>query len=794
MAFAKQYYSSYKSNNNIDYYCELWVDGYTGGNPSEISLGGGGPVISYETEDENRFSGVLSSQCMLPFMVKGVGTQAFIKLLRTTYQEKQVYLHLYRATSSTYTTTKPLWSGFLVMDLGAGEDVSFPYVQNLTFIDGLALLKDIDFVQFPAGSPPTTPTDPNPIPYEDRTPGNYAPQNMYWGPAPFTYWIKELLLKIGCATTTQGASIDYGFTTAINWYNGTMTSTSQSSDPLALTEVLASMFHTKEENGVFIPENSYKVLQEIMKHWGARITYWKHEFWIVQIPEYITTESGTISTPVNNNSRQYNKSGTYLGSQDHLGDTYYTRYEQTIGQDQISKITGTKYNYLPIIKRVKANFLSLNSENFYGGFPYGSDPTTGAPSREIFQGSILDPSSSDFLWLSIPLNWVWDMSNSALTNGHVGGWWLSLKFNFYCTQQDSGGNITTYYLQYDSSNGSYYWVLQADWTPLGNEAPKYIVKSRSLTETDYIGFQEELEFKDGSGNNLTLNGLWDFYLDMDDFGSSQSNPGSFYCRFSGYTSSKIQYKPNTPNYTIPDPLNPGTLTNSGKVSWTNSLQDNSLANQPQIQTQLFPSGYNTGGSNMDVQLQFVSPLKGFLQVLSITQNSSVGFSNDTTVDDSTNSEAFSFGNLLWGDTILSTSRGVLRVWNGLIFVKTDPTGKWGRGVLTGTLTSTQILINEFISGQTKVIISPTMRLVVGVENKNQTSTASGGGSAERPRFVNPIGRLRESRQNEPDPEYFFRQGSFHSLYDEWDYEGFEIIRETPTIKKRLLQLLDLLVI
>ena len=78
---------------------------------------------------------------------------------------------------------------------------------------------------------------------------------------------------------------------------------------------------------------------------------------------------------------------------------------------------------------------------------------------------------------------------------------------------------------------------------------------------------------------MTLNGLWDFYLDMDDFGSSQSNPGSFYCRFSGYTSSKIQYKPNTPNYTIPDPLNPGTLTNSGKVSWTNSLQDNSLANQ-----------------------------------------------------------------------------------------------------------------------------------------------------------------------------------------------------------------------
>ena len=135
MAFAKQYYSSYKSNNGLDYYLELWVDGYTGGNPTEITLGAEGPVISYDTEQEDRFSPIISSQCVLPFMVKGVGTQSFIQLLRTTYQERQVYLHLYRATSSTYSTVKPLWSGYLIMDLGSGEDVSFPYEQKLTFVE-----------------------------------------------------------------------------------------------------------------------------------------------------------------------------------------------------------------------------------------------------------------------------------------------------------------------------------------------------------------------------------------------------------------------------------------------------------------------------------------------------------------------------------------------------------------------------------------------------------------------------------------------------------------------------------
>jgi hypothetical protein len=303
MAFGKKYYSSYKSNNDIDYYLEIYVKDFSS-TATEVRLGGGGPIITYETEQDDRFSPILSSHCKLPLLVTNLALQTFISELRTTYQEKEVYLHLYKATSSTYSTTKPLWSGFLAMDLSSGEDVSFPYEQELIFVDGLSLLKEIDFVQFPAGSPPATPANPNPIPYEDRVPGNYAPQNMYWGPGRYTYWLKEILLKTGAATTTQGSSIDYGFTTAVNWYNGTMTSTSQSSDPLFLTECKVSMFHTKDENGTFLPENCYDVLKELLRHWGARITYWKHEFWIVQIPEYFIDEGGFIDNPDNINSRQ----------------------------------------------------------------------------------------------------------------------------------------------------------------------------------------------------------------------------------------------------------------------------------------------------------------------------------------------------------------------------------------------------------------------------------------------------------------------------------------------------------
>ena len=79
-----------------------------------------------------------------------------------------------------------------------------------------------------------------------------------------------------------------------------------------------------------------------------------------------------------------------------------------------------------MIKEVKADFLSLAGNNFYGGFPYGYT----APTQELFQGTITDPSTASYIWLSIPLNWSWDMGTSSLTLGHIGGWWCSGKCDF----------------------------------------------------------------------------------------------------------------------------------------------------------------------------------------------------------------------------------------------------------------------------------------------------------------------------------------------------------------------------
>lgn len=752
MAFGKKYFSSYKSNNNLDYYLEIFLEDYTG-SALELVMGAGGPVIEYETDQEDRFSPIISSSCKIPYLVENYLDSLFIDDLRNNYQERQVYVHIYRSTQSGSSAVAPLWSGFLVMDIGSGVDKYFPYEEHLKFVDGLSLLKDIDFVDLgvTGGSPP----------FEERVQGNYAQENMYFGPATYIYWIREILAKSGAALTNQGASQNYGFTTSVNWYNGEMNTTGQSSDPLHKTKCAVSMFHKKDDQGVFYPDNCYNVLKELLRHWGARITYWKHEFWIVQIPEYITSETGTISTPVNNNSRLYSNTGAYQGSQNHLGSTYYTRYEQTIENDKISKLSGTKYDYLPLIKQVNADFLSFSSKSYFGGFPFGATATT----QEVFQGTINSPSAADFLYLSIPLDWTWDLSNAPnFPNGHTNGWWCSIKFNFYASD-----GTTTYYLQYDSGTGNYFWVDSATWTPLGNGSPKYIISSKLADVTGHIGFEQQIPFEDENGNAISMSGAWSFFLDIEDYGTGNSNPGSFYINFSGYGSPQ---RMRNPGNAIQLPAGSGVM--SGTVSWSNTLVDQQ--GQVTISSINNPAGFNAGTVNPDIRFATTSPFTGLLQTLNNAQSASNGETFNV-INSNTqakqNSEQYDFGTLLWGDS-LEFAPSSLQVFDGSTYVNTEPSGEWGRGVLTGTKTFTKILIDEFFSGQTKIIISPSMRLAVGVANKNEDQ-----GGTIRPRYVNPIGKLRETRDG-TDPEYFFRRGSFYTLLDEWDYEGYEIIRNVPS--------------
>mgnify|MGYP003666665397 FL=1 len=199
------------------------------------------------------------------------------------------------------------------------------------------------------------------------------------------------------------------------------------------------------------------------------------------------------------------------------------------------------------------------------------------------------------------------MTTSPLV-AHTNGWWLAIKFNFYASNiDDQTGVITTYYLQYTSSSNTYYWVTEANWTPLGNKSPKYIIKSKSLSETNYVGFEQQIPFNDVNGASIVMDGLWSFFLDIEDFGTSNNNPGSFYCNFSGYVNPPKMRNPQN-SITLPGSISSGTVT------WSNTLEDQQGVTTININNPN-PAGFNAGTSVDDYSLSTTSPFKGLLQLL-----------------------------------------------------------------------------------------------------------------------------------------------------------------------------------
>ena len=117
----------------------------------------------------------------------------------------------------------------------------------------------------------------------------------------------------------------------------------------------------------------------------------------------------------------------------------------------------------------------------------------------------------------------------------------------------SNGNIWKDQVKNIAKNGSYYWVDSALWTPLGGKSPRYTISSKLAVVSGWVGFEEKIPFQDENGSAISMTGAWSFFLDIEDYGTSSSNPGSFYCNFSGYNNPTKMRNPQT-NTTIVSPL------------------------------------------------------------------------------------------------------------------------------------------------------------------------------------------------------------------------------------------------
>lgn len=726
MAYAKRFTGKCISYRGWTYIIEIFEKDYTG-TSTEATFGSGGPVISYDSETTDRFTPIISSSCEIPIVVENATIENWVQSLKTK-AEKDIYIHIYRHSSAA---GSPLWSGYLLMDLSTDFDEYYPYDFNLKFTDGLSLLKDIDFVK-----------NASTIPYNSA--------EAWAGPARFTYWIWFILSKSGAATTAEGAALNWEFETTVDWYNKDMSGIAVGDDPLYLTNAKVHHLNSRDANGDYIVPNCYDVLKEILKTWGCRIVYWKHKFRIIQIAEYNTAESGTLTAPVNANTRVYNNSGTQTSSKQYIGSSWWTRYELQLSSasnpDNPAKLTGTKYDYLPALKRVEADYIAGGNENFYGGFPE-------AMSTTVAQEKVVDAADATNLFIKIPLIPIQDRSSLAA------GDWEQFNFRIYYTiKADNsayGGSVTKYL----RSNNT--WGAQPT-IPADCKKWQSSVLQSTGTGVNTLNTQIGPDGQIGGvliPTDTDFTGEFDFSIIV---GAASGSAGTSMFRAS---------KTSNLNSSV-DATDPATLG----LSWKNALSGGGTVTTLSVPIGPPPIGV---GQVQPMLVHYVynggNPFEGDFLMLNANSGVSIYGENVLIQTSLSNSERKSFGPMLWGDAPIATASSSLTVYNGSAWVYTDVGGEWGTGTLAGNNTLTEMLLNDYFKGQVTITKLINMRIVMDSSNGYETS-----GGTTRPNYINPVGRLLEKRPLEPSVFYVFQKGKFYLLKDEWDYTGFEIKSESIT--------------
>ena len=718
------------SYNSWSYFVQIWDRNYTGSTITEITLGQGGPQINWDSDNDDRFSTIMSSSCEIPIMVEGTLLENWLKSVRDSYEEKDVYVHIYRNTQATASSL--IWSGFLLMDLNSSVDEFFPYEFKLTFTDGLSLLKEVDFVETAATKP-------------------YDSSEMLWGPASYSFWMKTILGKVGAALTTEGAITDWEWRTSINWYNtghGTSAPSTLTFDPFAKTEVQVSMFHNEETEGVYEPRNCYDVLNELLKHWGARIVYWRHKFWIIQIPEYNTAETGTLANPDNINTRKYfHSSNSVSDAFDNLND-YWTPYQvflQASGVIGPSKIVGTKYDFKAPIKEVIAKYITGSGENYFGGFPTSENTVV----TGVRINNLADATN---IYLDIPLKFTQNRANvnSALTGGQFSSFTALIYYQLAATNLAHGGS-TTLFLHYNSSNNSYFWNAN----PPSTTRPYWYASNLSFQSGSTGVMTQQLGGPDNGAAILiptdsSFTGVFDITIQIFNF-------------VNGVASNKYAFIDDDSFANWADPTDIG-------LSWENV---------PSVSgTTISSSSYVSGGISIVTYYQGNgNPFAG--QLLPLSTNNQIAATAQNIIQNSNNTNNSSirnFNELLWGDSPASVSRGAIEVIDTSGTRTTTLTsGQWGVGVTNGTQTFSKLLLDRFLEGQLTSIRVANFRLVIPTDAKDKDD-----GTAVRPQYINPVGLLVENRPQEPPMSYVMQRGTFHILMDEWDFQGFEIQSESTS--------------
>ena len=784
----KYAYSPIESSNGTTYTMDVWDANNAGGN--EWTLGPSGIQISYETEDsDDKNSPILTSTCTIPVMVEDLTQEIYINGIRTSKQERDVWITIRRGTTGAF-----IWSGYILMDLEVRQDVSYPYETTLKAVDGLASLKDIPYIRETNSDTGAVPT----FPYTRQDTWDNAGYQRVIGHSDS--WIVKLLNNAGQLLATDdvvgGTLENYTIQTAFNWWNDDMGVTpSATEDPLYNIRLSMRPFYREGSDGYYDVPNCYDVLKDFCKNFNMRLIYWENTFHFIGLDEYNsnenTTYTGAAFVPSNIPTREYYYSGSSATDRNYLGTSQYSLYKQifeniTAPAEGLQKLAGSQYQAIPPIKKVIGEYSENAGENNYNGFPLFithnsvAGLTTAWPTDGITYEFIQAPQSGTYP------NGVYKIMEFTDAKDLQG---------FVCQIISDFTNTASGWL-----NMFICWSMRAkpstepSWTAAGNKVLKNVSNTLGWYEVetgtpDGIGgtdtmlsavseyiYTSTLIVASANANSAT-NIL--FNSNSSSFTTNTNNLIPTHADFVGqwdfqfFTYTKFQdIAPHQMGVTIGVPTN-GKVTNHSPSNG-NTNYDNTTTQNRKVPTAYVLDYVDTIDQNLS---------QPYLGTFIPVKDDQFGISKQKLeVEQSGNdSYIYDIGSTVWGDGSGQNTFSTIQVYDGANWVYVNSSGKWAKGVYTwggssftyATPTYNKKLLTLLCE---EIIYNQSIPLLTLSTNTALSETDKTYPSSTRLKFMNPIARLEDLDGN----KYIMKRGTFNISLDQWQADMIQMSYNIPT--------------
>ena len=296
---------------------------------SDVFANDEGFKLTYETNDDDRFTGLIPSKVDLGFFIddnSGNGNPVNIggiinSIIGSDYKRWQLKIE----NSTNDSTYYLFWAGNLLNDINSEEDISLPREIKLTAICGLGALDNIPF-------------------NEDIT---YNFNTRYTG---YRYIYNSLTNDVD--TENNWDTSDVFIRTVVDWtpYPASRTS---SRDPLNISRFKASAYAPVDDNGTRQPKTAFKLLNDICKVFGARLFLSDGKWTFIQVNTYDEMQSS------NQFYRDYIKGNNGSTFTPDANGTYTEN--KTEDGTNIQRLAGNEFDNLAILKEANLNYEMFRS-------------------------------------------------------------------------------------------------------------------------------------------------------------------------------------------------------------------------------------------------------------------------------------------------------------------------------------------------------------------------------------------------------------------------------------------------